>query len=253
MISESKQVLKKIEQEVPEKVEDIHPLNVKRRKYVMITLAYLGLYGCFYLLMITANNVTIPLALPFLFILLMKESLKGEKPFEGLGFRKVGFQKELVIGIALGIVISFVTYYSLIWSILSGQATNDTTNSFVFAAGYPFPLNLLLEIMYIFIFLTLSEEVIFRGFLQGALESKISRNQAVLVQAAIFGLLHVGIVLPYLPLIHCIIYGLSASIAAIIFGAVFAWRNGSITACWIAHGTVNSVAAAIVMISIVFL
>jgi membrane protease YdiL (CAAX protease family) len=152
----------------------------------------------------------------------------------------------------LGLAVSFVAYHSLIWNILSGQATDDMTNLFVFVAGYSFLLNLLLEIMYIFIFLTLSEEVLFRGFLQGTLETKISRSQAVLVQATIFGLLHVGIGLPYLPLIHCIIYGTSAVMAAITFGAVFAWRKGNLAACWIAHGTVNSIVAAIVMISIAF-
>ena len=253
MFSESKLELKNIETDVLEKDEDNLPVTVNRRKYVMITIGYLVLYGCFYLLMNNVNNNTIPLALPFLFILLIKESVRGQKPFEGLGLRKDGFQKELVIGTTLGIAISFVTYYSLIWSILSGQAIDDTSNSFVFAAGYPFPLNLLLEIMYIFFFLTLSEEVLFRGFLQGTLETKISRNGAVLVQATIFGLLHVGIVLPYLPLIHCIIYGASAAMAAVIFGAVFAWRKGNVTASWIAHGTVNSIVAAIVMISIALL
>ncbi|MFW9850389.1 MAG: lysostaphin resistance A-like protein [Candidatus Thorarchaeota archaeon] len=221
-----------------------------RMQYYGIVVLYLMFFGAFLILMNTVGNSSIPLALPFLFILLAYEAKKGVKPFEGIGLKKDNVLREIGIGIVVGLVIAFVTYYSLIWSVLSGQAIGDSGSSFVFANGFPFPVNLTLEIAYIFAFLTPAEEILFRGFIQGVVERRSSRPIAICVQSAIFGLIHVGIMLPFLPILFCLAYGFSAALVAIVFGVMYAWRNGNVIASWTSHGVVNSIAAAIVMISL---
>ncbi|MFW9976720.1 MAG: lysostaphin resistance A-like protein [Candidatus Thorarchaeota archaeon] len=224
-----------------------------RKRYYGIAVLYLLLFGVFLILMSVGDNSSLPLALPFLFVLLFYEAKKGEKPFEGLGLKRGKIQREIGIGIVVGLAIAVVTYYSLIWSVLSGQASGDPGSSFVFASGFPFPINLILEIAYIFAFLTPAEEILFRGFIQGAVERRTSRAIAIFVQSGIFGLLHVAIILPFLPFLFCLAYGFSAAMAAVVFGIMYAWRDGNVIACWTSHGVVNSVAAAIVIVSLYML
>ncbi|MHA2425591.1 MAG: CPBP family intramembrane glutamic endopeptidase [Candidatus Thorarchaeota archaeon] len=226
------------------------PENNSRKRYYGVVFLYLLFFGVFLVLMSEVGNSSIPMALPFLFILLAYEAKRGRQPFEGIGLKKNRILREVGIGLVVGLVIAFVTYYSLIWGILSGQATGDTGNSFVFAEGFPFPINLALEIVYIFAFLTPAEEILFRGFIQGAVERRTSRPIAIFVQSAIFGLIHVGIMLPFLPIQFCLVYGFSAALIAVVFGIMYAWRDGNVIASWTSHGVVNSIAAAIVMVSL---
>ncbi|MFW9908451.1 MAG: lysostaphin resistance A-like protein [Candidatus Thorarchaeota archaeon] len=221
-----------------------------RKRYYGIVVLYLMLFVAFLVLMSGVGKSSIPMALPFLFILLIYEAKRGENPFEGIGLKKDGITKEIAIGILVGLAIAVVTYSSLIWSILAGQATENTNTSFVFANGFPYPINLLLEISFIFAFLTPAEEILFRGFIQGKVQKRTSRVIALFLQSGIFGLIHVVIMMPFLPILFCLVYGLSAAGAAVVFGILFAWRDGNVIASWTSHGVVNSIAAAIVMISL---
>jgi len=226
------------------------PVISSRKRYYVVVILYLMFFGVFLVLMSEAGNSSIPMALPFLFILLVYEAKRGKHPFEGIGLKMEKLQREIGIGLVVGLALAFVTYYSLIWSILSGQAIGDPGSSFVFANGFSFPFNLALEIVFIFAFLTPAEEILFRGFIQGAVERRTSRSIAIFVQSAIFGLIHVGIMLPFLPLLFCLTYGFSAALVAVVFGIMFAWRDGNVIASWTSHGVVNSIAAAIVMVSL---
>ncbi|MHA1908941.1 MAG: CPBP family intramembrane glutamic endopeptidase [Candidatus Thorarchaeota archaeon] len=229
------------------------PANTSRKRFYVMVFLYLMFFGVFLVLMSEAGNSSIPMALPFLFILLVYEAKRGKHPFEGIGLKTKNLQREIGIGLAVGLALAIVTYYSLIWSILSGQAIGDPGSSFVFANGFSFPFNLALEIVYIFAFLTSAEEILFRGFIQGAVERRTSRPTAIFVQSAIFGLIHVGIMLPFLPILFCLYYGISAALAAVVFGIMYAWRDGNVIASWTSHGVVNSIAAAIVMVSLFML
>jgi membrane protease YdiL (CAAX protease family) len=214
--------------------------NANRLLASLQVVGYMLLFGVFVVLMMIIDNVSIPLALPFVWVLLIYEVKYGERPFSGLGFKRVEITKEIIIGIMVGIVFALVGLYSPMGGILTRQGEDDLSNSFVFGVGFTFPLNLLLEVVYIFAFLAPSEEILFRGFIQGKLQDRTSKAKAIVVQSTIFGLLHVLVILPFLPLIWSLVYGASASVAAITFGLIFAYRDGNIIACWIAHTVVNS-------------
>jgi membrane protease YdiL (CAAX protease family) len=78
-----------------------------------------------------------------------------------------------------------------------------------------------------------TEEVLFRGFLQGALERRLGRWPAVLVAAAAFGLIH----------------GAGRAPVAFTMGLLLGWtaaRTGSVLPAIAAHASVNAIAVTLV-------
>jgi membrane protease YdiL (CAAX protease family) len=78
-----------------------------------------------------------------------------------------------------------------------------------------------------------TEEVLFRGFLQGALERRLGRWPGILLAAAAFGAIH----------------GLTRAPTAAVLGIVLGWiasRAGSVVPAIAAHAAVNAVAVSIV-------
>ncbi|HMB68679.1 MAG TPA: CPBP family intramembrane glutamic endopeptidase [bacterium] len=78
-----------------------------------------------------------------------------------------------------------------------------------------------------------TEEVLFRGFLQGALERRLGRWPAVLTAAAGFGLIH----------------GAERAPVAFVMGILLGWttgRTGSVLPAIAAHATVNAIAVTLV-------
>jgi membrane protease YdiL (CAAX protease family) len=78
-----------------------------------------------------------------------------------------------------------------------------------------------------------TEEILFRGFLQGALERSAGRWAGILLTAALFGLIH----------------GFSRAPAAAALGALLGWtvaRTGSIVPAVAGHAAVNALAVTLV-------
>lgn len=234
-----------VESDSSEELE--HAESANRPRAYLLVIGYILLYWVFVLLLADTVDVSLPLALPFVWVLLIYEAKNGKKPFSGVGLKREQFTKEIGIGIVVGVLCALVTLYSPLGGVLTRQVEDNMANSFVFGVSFVFPLNFLLEVFYIFAFLTPSEEILFRGSIQGKLQTRISKGKAIFVQSAIFGLLHVLVTLPFLPLIWSLIYGAFASIAAVTFGLIFAHRNGNLTACWIAHGVVNSISTFVIL------
>lgn len=78
-----------------------------------------------------------------------------------------------------------------------------------------------------------TEEILFRGFLQGALERSVGRWAGIVVTAVLFGLIH----------------GFSRAPAAAALGVLLGWvvaRSGSILPAVAAHAAVNAIAVTLV-------
>lgn len=79
----------------------------------------------------------------------------------------------------------------------------------------------------------LTEEILFRGFLQGALERRLGKGAAILTAAAAFGAIH----------------GADRALAASLLGVLLGWaaaRTGSVLPAIAAHAAVNTVAVSLV-------
>ncbi|RLG52734.1 MAG: hypothetical protein DRN96_01785 [Thermoproteota archaeon] len=86
----------------------------------------------------------------------------------------------------------------------------------------------MLQTIYAFTLLTPTEELLFRGFIQGKLQRRVSIYLAIIIQSVLFGLAH-GI--------HARMIGLSAT-HSVGYGLTGFYKTGnSIIASWIAHAT----------------
>jgi membrane protease YdiL (CAAX protease family) len=74
--------------------------------------------------------------------------------------------------------------------------------------------------------------MLFRGFLQGALERTIDVTRAVLLSSLFFGLVHFN---PW--------WFVEILILGVLFG-VLAWKTGSVFPCAVAHGVNNAISLA---------
>jgi len=90
---------------------------------------------------------------------------------------------------------------------------------------------------------SLAEEIFFRGFIAKRLISKLGPRLGNLLQALIFGALHVLIVSSAsssIPFGQALAFGLLVTMGGASFGYVTESRgNGSIVPAWLAHGTLN--------------
>ncbi|KAB1193789.1 CPBP family intramembrane metalloprotease [Haloferax sp. MBLA0076] len=111
------------------------------------------------------------------------------------------------------------------------SATSPATDSGAQAGG--FGVNLLLGWFFGFAIAAFQEETLFRGFLQQLLDERYGRLTAIVGQAAVFSLAHIG----YYPLS-------SWPLLVVVFlvGLVTGWltdRRGTLLAAGIAHGFVG--------------
>ncbi len=216
----------------------------------LLALGHVILFAFFLALMNMIDNVAIPIALPVVWIILLYELAYRGRSLEDLGIKRQGIVREAAIGIGIGFAMSVVALASGIAPVGGGssQSAEDLSRVFVFAAGFSFPLNLILEMCYIFAFLAPAEEILFRGYLQNKLSERTSALKTLVIQSLAFAAPHVLITLPFLPVGWVMMYGLSTFMAAAVFGIVFMKRNNNLIACWVAHAFVNSAFAALILI-----
>ena len=226
------------------------PVEQPKSAGYLLALGYVILFAFFLSLMNMIDNVVIPIALPVVWIILLYELAYRGRSLEDLGIKRQGIVRETAIGVGIGFAMSVVALASGIAPVGGGssQSAEDLSRVFVFAAGFSFPLNLILEMCYIFAFLAPAEEILFRGYLQNKLSERTSALKALVIQSLAFAAPHILITLLFLPVGWVMMYGLSAFVAAAVFGIVFMKRNNNLIACWVAHAFVNSAFAAVILI-----
>lgn len=97
-------------------------------------------------------------------------------------------------------------------------------------------------LMYSFIQTALSEEILFRGFLMKRLQAKWGFTVAAVLQAILFGAVHLLMVWGQCKLFA----GIVIVVYPMIIAVVLSWLNekkakGSILPSWILHGIINSI------------
>jgi len=226
------------------------PIEQPEIAWYLLALGYFILFAFFFALMNMIDNVVIPVALPVVWTILLYELAYRGRSLEDLGIKRQGIVREAAIGVGIGFAMSVVALASGFAPVVVGSSPSaeDLSRVFVFAAGFSFPLNLILETGYIFAFLAPAEEMLFRGYLQNKLSERTSVLKALVIQSLAFAAPHVLITLLFLPIGWVMMYGLSTFVGAIVFGIVFMKRNNNLIACWVAHAFVNSAFAAVILI-----
>lgn len=162
---------------------------------------------------------------------------KKENFFKWLGLKKpeCKSKKALILSMLLIFVICFVVAQFAIW-IRGDVAAAESAYKGMGIVALPSVL------VYSYIQTGLSEEILFRGFLLKRLAAKFGFTIANIIQALIFGAIHITMVWGQVG----IVAGVVIVIYPIVPAVAFAYLNekksgGSILPSWIIHGTLNTV------------
>ena len=159
---------------------------------------------------------------------------KKEFFFSWIGFKKVTSNKKDVLKFGIiAFVLCEIVGLAIYKITLSGD-WNRSTSAGLGIFGVPS------AILNCFVHTALSEEILFRGFIQKRLQKVLNFKIATAIQAVLFGFAHI------LPLLDKISFleGCALGIFPIIPGIIFAYLNekkadGSIFPSWLLHGLMN--------------
>lgn len=135
-----------------------------------------------------------------------------------LGWRRKGLLKAIGLGL-LGFVLLYINVIA--WALLEGNTTQPTTFT-------PGPMRLLLVACFAFGLPAWVEENLYRGYLQPLLAGRMSLGLAIVVQAAVFSVAHIGYYT------HLLDFGMVA-----VTGLILGWlrkRDASLVGPYVAHG-----------------
>lgn len=144
------------------------------------------------------------------------------------------------VGIALLVVVLVIAFMAVavpvITNALGVTIPESSTNRFEFFLGNPLYFIAYLLVV-IWIGAAIGEELLMRGFLLNSLmslfgQSKVGVAAAVVLHAAIFGLLHISQGVPGV---------ISTGVVAVIFATVYIFNGRKIFPLFIAHGIINSI------------
>lgn len=173
------------------------------------------------------------------FIWWLVTARKKENFFEWLGVKKPECEskKNLILTMAIILAICFLAGEFAIW--LRGDvAAADSAYKGMGLAALPSVL------VYSFIQTGLSEEILFRGFLLKRLTAKFGFTIANIIQALIFGAIHLTMVWGQVGIIAGIVIVVYPMIPAVAFAYLNEKKaKGSILPSWIIHGTLNTVSS----------
>ncbi|MCJ7423973.1 CPBP family intramembrane metalloprotease [Candidatus Bathyarchaeota archaeon] len=196
---------------------------------------------CSLALFILALSVRIPSVLmmgipyektPLIYLIVLTMLIIGKTDLSAFGFRTEKLGKSLLYGFAffavLGGLMSLVSYV-LIYGFVNQVAVEsyDAVSS-------------MLSMPFMILCVGLSEEGLFRGYIQARLQKVCSLRTAILFQAFLFGLWHfVWNLSPFDPFVMTQ-YVLSTFLMGLLFGYFFA-KTGSLVSLVFAHGLWDSV------------
>ena len=173
------------------------------------------------------------------FIWWLVTARKKEKFFEWLGVKKPECEskKNLILTMAIILAICFLAGEFAIW-LRGDAAAADSAYKGMGLAALPSVL------VYSFIQTGLSEEILFRGFLLKRLTAKFGFTIANIIQALIFGAIHLTMVWGQVGIIAGIVIVVYPMIPAVAFAYLNEKKaKGSILPSWIIHGTLNTVSS----------
>lgn len=159
---------------------------------------------------------------------------KKENFFSWLGIKRPGGnKKELILFIIGGFVICEIVGI-LVYNVLLKTDWNTSAFAGMGVEGLP------CVILYSYLQTAFSEEIIFRGFIQKRLQSKLGFKAATIIQSALFGSIHVVMALGQINVAQ----GIALFLYPMLPGIVLAYINekkadGSILPGWLIHGTLN--------------
>jgi len=185
--------------------------------------------------------------IPFIFFLFRKDKT--------VTFLKyIGLYKPTAKSINLVLIVILISISSMI----SIALVNDGVKQAMFSPesvtgkfremGFNFTTMISLLIMAL-IKTSLSEEIFFRGFIGKQLINKLGFKRGNLIQAAIFGLLHLLLfwVLTKTTIVPLIVITVFSTIMGWIIGYIKEkYANGSIIPGWVAHGLGNTISYSII-------
>lgn len=164
---------------------------------------------------------------------------KKENFFKWLGVKKpeCDSKKNLLLTMVLILTVCFLTGEFAIW--LRGDvAAADSAYKGMGLAALPSVL------VYSFIQTGLSEEILFRGFLLKRMAAKFGFTIANIIQALIFGAIHLTMVWGQVGILAgtvIVVYPMIPAVALAYLNEKKA--NGSILPSWIIHGTLNTISS----------
>lgn len=162
---------------------------------------------------------------------------KKENFFKWLGIKRPVSKdvKNLILSILAIIVVCFLVGELAIW-MRGDVAAAESAYKGMGLAALPSVL------VYSYIQTGLSEEILFRGFLLKRLAAKFGFNAANIIQALIFGGIHLTMVWGQVGVIAGIVIVIYPMIPAVAFAYLNEKKaDGSILPSWIAHGTLNTI------------
>jgi membrane protease YdiL (CAAX protease family) len=170
--------------------------------------------------------------IPFLVWLLTAR--KKQSFFSWLGFKKVTSDKKECAKFIICSVIICDVVGLIVYKILLDADWNKSSFAAMGISGLPS------SILNAVVHTALSEEILFRGFIQKRLQTKFSFKVSTAIQAVLFGFAHIVLILDKINFVE----GVALVLFPILPGILFAYANekkgdGSIFPGWIMHGSMN--------------
>jgi len=192
----------------------------------------------------TGGTVSLPIAFPIVAIIIFYEGVIRKKDLTDLGIKKENFWRNVGVGVLLS-VFGFFAMFALVKFAVPGLmeeiAGRAETVSNFFRFSFSFPLNYILQTIYVFALLAPAEELLFGGFIQGRLQKSMDLHLAIGIQSVLFGLTHgISAYTAGLSAIHCMACGLMGLFGGALLGVAFSKTGDNIVAPWIAHAISDS-------------
>lgn len=162
---------------------------------------------------------------------------KKESFFKWLGLKRPESKngKNLIFSTLIIMLICFAVGELAVWLRGDVAAAESAYKGMGFAA-------LPSVLVYSYLQTGLSEEILFRGFLLKRLSAKFGFITATIIQALIFGAIHVTMVWGQVGIVAGIVIAIYPMIPAVAFAYLNEKKaKGSILPSWIAHGTLNTI------------
>jgi len=168
---------------------------------------------------------------PVIFLVVLTIVLLEETDLSVFGFKTKRFGRALLLGLVYYLLLEFSS--ALTYGILVYASTGQ-----IIIAGYD-PVPFLLTMPFMTLCVGISEEGLFRGYMQTHLREVFSRRKTILIQAFLFGLWHfVWHIFPFN------LFGMSMHIAStFVFGLLFGYfysESNNLTPLVLTHGLVDS-------------
>ena len=168
------------------------------------------------------------------FITWLLTARKKESFFSWIGLKKFSSSKKECVKFAIGSLIICEIVGLIVYIFILKADWNQSTSAGLGIVGIPS------AIINSFVHTAFSEEILFRGFIQKRLQKILSFKIATIIQAVLFGLAHIVLIMDRLNFVEAVVLALYP----IIPGILLAYTNekkadGSIIPSWLMHGFMN--------------